>query len=470
MADTTRTLSAAPTASGSGSGSGSQFQLPDRKTFIATLSGTAFVLGLTGGSIYALRRARAQALREASASAAGVGVGARGAYTATPALEAGQSPLQLFASMNAAILHPGASASARASPAATSVFDEPQNTGLPSVLQRRRTVPVPAPRPSTSASASASGSKIDESEMDSTLDFLALSTPQDKQPLEAGESEYRPRGFFDTPVGLSLKAFVLATALVGSAAAAAVELTRRAMGVHNMDQFVLRMAQLVPSRAAASNAVPPTLRSSSSSSSSDSDALPARPSHPPLSTQEALDQLASADSLDAFLRTLKTQLDAERDAELARRFPPSPSRHNDVLAPSYAIHSPHEPPRSTLNPLGISPLLPTLAFGLGFLSGLSTAGKKAGLVFMAENAHRLPDTVQGWYFYSKTKNYRIMLAALKGGARTGTKTALWTGAFCVAERTAQLTREYLVPSVPIGHWADGTAAGALTALGAVSLC
>jgi hypothetical protein len=40
---------------------------------------------------------------------------------------------------------------------------------------------------------------------------------------------------------------------------------------------------------------------------------------------------------------------------------------------------------------------------LGFSTGFYQAAKRAGLVFMAENAHRRPDTVQGWYFYNKTK-------------------------------------------------------------------
>jgi hypothetical protein len=45
----------------------------------------------------------------------------------------------------------------------------------------------------------------------------------------------------------------------------------------------------------------------------------------------------------------------------------------------------------------------------------------SSLKFLAENAHRTPRTVRGWYLYHKTKNYRIMLGAAKGGAREALK-------------------------------------------------
>ncbi|KAG8863741.1 hypothetical protein FRB96_007578 [Tulasnella sp. 330] len=41
----------------------------------------------------------------------------------------------------------------------------------------------------------------------------------------------------------------------------------------------------------------------------------------------------------------------------------------------------------------------------------------ASLRFLAENAHRPPTTLQGWYFYNKTKNYRVLLAGFKGAGR-----------------------------------------------------
>ncbi|KAI9303521.1 hypothetical protein BJ944DRAFT_165295 [Cunninghamella echinulata] len=63
----------------------------------------------------------------------------------------------------------------------------------------------------------------------------------------------------------------------------------------------------------------------------------------------------------------------------------------------------------------------------GFGIGAFLGGKQSGLQYLAENAHRLPTTVQGWYFYHKTKNYRVML----GGVQRGMKYAVKTGGLCL---------------------------------------
>lgn len=47
--------------------------------------------------------------------------------------------------------------------------------------------------------------------------------------------------------------------------------------------------------------------------------------------------------------------------------------------------------------------IPVTGAAIGFGAGFYQSAKRAGLVFLAENAHRRPDTVQGWYFYNKTK-------------------------------------------------------------------
>ncbi|GAA6052310.1 hypothetical protein JCM3770_007244 [Rhodotorula araucariae] len=90
-------------------------------------------------------------------------------------------------------------------------------------------------------------------------------------------------------------------------------------------------------------------------------------------------------------------------------------------------------PAPTPAELGPAPSLlvlgPTSAFIFGFTSGVVSSSKLAAKQFLAENAHRLPTTVQGWYFYQKTKNYRVLWSGIKGGIRTGTRLALWTGAF-----------------------------------------
>ncbi|GAA6005674.1 hypothetical protein JCM10207_005291 [Rhodosporidiobolus poonsookiae] len=80
-------------------------------------------------------------------------------------------------------------------------------------------------------------------------------------------------------------------------------------------------------------------------------------------------------------------------------------------------------------PLADSLVVPVSAFVFGFTSGLVSSSKLASKQFLAENAHRLPTTVQGWYFYQKTKNYRVLYAGIKGGLKTGGRLALWTGAF-----------------------------------------
>ena len=70
-----------------------------------------------------------------------------------------------------------------------------------------------------------------------------------------------------------------------------------------------------------------------------------------------------------------------------------------------------------------------IVVGMGM--GMMRGGRQAGLRFLAENVHRAPRTVGGWYFYNKTKNYKVMLGALKGGGvesmRLGLAGAGWVG-------------------------------------------
>lgn len=57
----------------------------------------------------------------------------------------------------------------------------------------------------------------------------------------------------------------------------------------------------------------------------------------------------------------------------------------------------------------------------GLAMGFMRGGRKAAWRFLAENAHRPPSTLQGWYFYKKTKNYRVMWGALKEGGAEAVK-------------------------------------------------
>lgn len=69
-------------------------------------------------------------------------------------------------------------------------------------------------------------------------------------------------------------------------------------------------------------------------------------------------------------------------------------------------------------------LVPGTAFIVGSAIGLVRESRTASLRFLAENAHRPPKTVQGWYFYKKTKNYRVMLGGLKGAGIEGSRLGL----------------------------------------------
>lgn len=71
------------------------------------------------------------------------------------------------------------------------------------------------------------------------------------------------------------------------------------------------------------------------------------------------------------------------------------------------------PPRSYL--------LPGAAIVVGTMIGLRRGARTASLQFLAENAHRPPTTVQGWYFYNKTKNYRVLMSGLKEAGKEATK-------------------------------------------------
>ena len=66
-------------------------------------------------------------------------------------------------------------------------------------------------------------------------------------------------------------------------------------------------------------------------------------------------------------------------------------------------------------------LLPGGAMCIGTAIGLVRGSRAAGLRFLAENAHRPPSTVRGWYFYNKTKNYKMMLAGLSKAGTDASK-------------------------------------------------
>lgn len=339
--------------------------------------------------------------------------------------------------------------------------------------------------------ATVNSAAIDYSEMDSTLDFLGLSAPipkdeQERMKQYESEAQSGPTSFGQSPAGLSIKAFLIATGIVTFSAVAVVETTKRVLGVDSMDEFVVAMSRVVPGRRAVGQRlgeVAPHMRTTREQDIVSDAHVPAAK---PKSVDEALEDLSNATSVQDWVHKLKTQLDAERDEEVRRRFARYSPTNNDSVSPSsvsYPIYSVDEQPADSganriRARLGISPLLPMSAFGVGMLSGFISAGKRAGVVFMAENAHRLPDTVQGWYFYSKTKNYRVILGAVKGGLKQGTRLGLWVTAFCLAERSSEIARNALLREFSsdrdraakvVGHWADGALAGVGTASAAAVL-
>ena len=79
---------------------------------------------------------------------------------------------------------------------------------------------------------------------------------------------------------------------------------------------------------------------------------------------------------------------------------------------------------------------------IGAVLGASHGGRREGLRFRAENAHRLPTSQKGWYFYHKSKNYAAMLGGVKEGLRMGLRTGIWVAGFIYLEAAADHNRGY----------------------------
>jgi hypothetical protein len=75
----------------------------------------------------------------------------------------------------------------------------------------------------------------------------------------------------------------------------------------------------------------------------------------------------------------------------------------------------------------------TLASVTGLLLGLTQGTLQSGLVFRAENAHRLPTTQTGWFLYHKSKNYNMMLGGVSEGIKQSLRYSLWVGVFFFME-------------------------------------
>ncbi|WAQ92227.1 hypothetical protein PtA15_16A133 [Puccinia triticina] len=111
-------------------------------------------------------------------------------------------------------------------------------------------------------------------------------------------------------------------------------------------------------------------------------------------------------------------------------------------------------------------MIPTsCAMMIGFASGATTSGKLAGYQFMVENLHRLPQTRSNWFFFQKTKNYKVILGGFKGGLKTGAKLGAWTAGFCTLKEAFTL-----VPALERRKSLAGALSGFNIALGASLFC
>ncbi|KAF9572608.1 hypothetical protein BGW38_008504, partial [Lunasporangiospora selenospora] len=98
-----------------------------------------------------------------------------------------------------------------------------------------------------------------------------------------------------------------------------------------------------------------------------------------------------------------------------------------------------------LNRIGLEPikriaLITTTASFWGFVLGGVIGSRQSGMQYLAENAHRLPKTMEGWYFYHKRKNYRMLWGALSRGSVYAAKTGALVGLFECLEASLDFYR------------------------------
>ena len=105
--------------------------------------------------------------------------------------------------------------------------------------------------------------------------------------------------------------------------------------------------------------------------------------------------------------------------------------------------------------------VPGAALVVGTAIGAVRGSRKEGLRFLAENAHRAPTTLQGWYFYNKTKNYRKILGGFREGGRQGLKLSATALGWVAIEESIRKFGHGLEEAAEVGA---GVATGALFGL------
>ncbi|SGZ48927.1 CIC11C00000005647 [Sungouiella intermedia] len=79
--------------------------------------------------------------------------------------------------------------------------------------------------------------------------------------------------------------------------------------------------------------------------------------------------------------------------------------------------------------MAVATLSGVIGVGLGLYEGIKTSS----LRYLTENAHRLPTTVGGWYFYHKKKNYVMVISGCKQAVKYGTKYSIGVSSFFLLE-------------------------------------
>jgi len=108
-------------------------------------------------------------------------------------------------------------------------------------------------------------------------------------------------------------------------------------------------------------------------------------------------------------------------------------------------------------------VLPVVCASAGMALGVYRGGRMAGLRFLAENAHRAPRTVKGWYLYNKTKNYRVMYGGLKEGAKDAAKLGAIGSGWVATEQACEWVADSLQPMSYAKEVLAGGVTGALFA-------